>query len=72
MCKMTVDHLVIPDGKEAISDNWSHVRDSRANLRTLPLAKVETLQISVITALSWNTPNVSKSMSLQRSKKKQP
>ena len=68
MYKMQLDHPVIPDGKETIRDYWSHVRDSRANLRTLPQAKVDTLQASIMTALN-NTPNMFKSMSLQRYKK---
>ena len=68
MYKMLLDHPVIPDGKETIRDYWSHVRDSRANLRTLPQAKVDTLQASIMTALN-NTPNMFKSMSLQRYKK---
>lgn len=68
MYKMQLDHPVIPDGKETIRDYWSHVRDSRANLRTLPQAKVDILQASIMTALN-NTPNMFKSMSLQRYKK---
>ena len=58
---MQLDHPVIPDGKETIRDYWSHVRDSRANLRTLPQAKVDTLQASIMTALN-NTPNMFKSI----------
>lgn len=65
---MQLDHPVIPDGRETIRDYWSHVRDSRANLRTLPQAKVDILQASIMTALN-NTPNMFKSMSLQRYKK---
>ena len=65
MYKIRLDHPVIPDGKAAIRDDWSHVRYWRANSRTLLLAEAETLQASVMTALS-NTPNRFKSMSLQR------
>lgn len=68
MYKMPLGHPVIPDGKETIRDDWSHVRDSRAILRTLPQAKVDTLQASIMTALN-TTPNMFKSMSLQRYKK---
>lgn len=71
MYKMQLEHPVIPDGKEAIRDDWSHFRDSGANLRTLPLAEVKTLQASIMTALN-NTPNMFKSMSLQRYKKEKP
>ena len=39
MCKMTLGHLVIPDGKEAIRDYWSQVRDSGANLKDQTMAK---------------------------------
>ena len=69
MYKMQLEHPVIPDGKEAIRDDWSHFRDSGANLRTLPLAEVKTLQASIMTALN-NTPTMFKSMSLQRLKTK--
>lgn len=47
MCKMTLGHLVIPDGKEAIRDYWSQVRDSGANLRTLPLVHIEAVDVRI-------------------------
>lgn len=49
---MTLDHLVIPGGKEAIEDE-RYVKDAGTNLKTLPVAKVGALKIliKIITAV---------------------
>lgn len=50
---MTLDHLVIPGGKEAIEEDERHVKDAGTNLKTLPVAKVGALKIliKIITAV---------------------
>lgn len=63
MFRISLDHLVMLDSKEAINRYWgSCQKDSRAILKRFPLAKDGTVWASImIIAIDWNMSNIFKS-----------
>lgn len=68
MYKVSQEHLVFPESREAIEDQCGHItkrhKKTRVNLKRLPLTQGDNLaSIRIIVTGDWKTPNICKWLS---------